>query len=340
MIAARLALALLAFAAATPAARAAGFTPDPVDLAAAKREGTVSWYTSMPLKTAQRVANLFTEETAIKVQLFRSGGSATLRRFMQEADAGRVIADLLSISDPAAMGALKKRGLIVPFRPRHFEKLPDLAKDPDGHYVAQRLNALGIIVRSDLVAAADVPRSWTALTDPRYRGKLVMPDPSFTANQLQVVAMLSRKYGWEFYQKLKTNEVMIVQGHQQVSDALTRGERPIAAEGSDSYAWNDRKDGHKILTVFPSDGAFLVPSPSAVVKGAPHPNAAKALAEFLLSDSVQKMLPDEGIYAARSDIPPPPGNPPLAELTFIPIDFDHVEAEAAAIKQRFAEIFQ
>jgi iron(III) transport system substrate-binding protein len=152
--------------------------------------------------------------------------------------------------------------------------------------------------------------------------------------------MLTRKYGWEFYRKLKANDIMIVQGHQQVSDALTRGERAIAAEGSDSYAWNDRKEGHKIFTVFPTEGAFLVPSPSAVVKGGPHPHAAKALAEFLLSDEVQNLLPDEGIYAARSDIRPPAGNPPLGELTFLPIDFDYVEAEAATIKNRFNEIFQ
>ncbi len=338
MTGARLALAILIVAALPSLAR--GFTPDPVDMAKAKQEGSVSWYTSVPTETAQKIANLFTEQTGIKVQLFRSGGSSLLRRFMQEADANRIAADLLSVSDPGAMSALVKRGLLVPFRPPHFEKIPAEAKDPDGHYVAQRLNALGIIVRSDLVPAKDVPKSWTDLTDPRYRGKLVMPDPSFAANQLQVVAMLSRKYGWEFYRKLKANDTMIVQGHQQVSDALKRGERAIAAEGSDGYAWQDRADGHRVVTVFPADGAFLVPSPSAVIKGGPHPNAAKALAAFLLSDTVQTLLPDEGIYAARADIRPPAGSPKLADLKLIPIDFEYVEAESAATKNRFNEIFQ
>ena len=61
-----------------------------------------------------------------------------------------------------------------------------------------------------------------------------------------VVGTLSRKYGWEFYQKLRANDVMIVQGHQQVSEVLTRGERLIAAEGADQCAWTDRKAGHKV----------------------------------------------------------------------------------------------
>jgi len=67
-----------------------------VDLAAAKKEGQVVWYTSTPIGTAQKIANLFQAETGIKVELFRSGGSAVLRRFMQEMDARRVIAAISS----------------------------------------------------------------------------------------------------------------------------------------------------------------------------------------------------------------------------------------------------
>ena len=56
-----------------------------------------------------------------------------------------------------------------------------------------------------------------------------------------VVGTLSQKYGWEFYQKLRANDIMIVQGHQQVSEVLTRGERVIAAEGRTSTrGWTGR----------------------------------------------------------------------------------------------------
>ncbi len=72
-----------------------------MDLPAAKREAAVTWYTSTPANTAQKIANMFQAETGIKVELFRSGGSAVLRRFMQEIDARRVIADVMTISDPA-----------------------------------------------------------------------------------------------------------------------------------------------------------------------------------------------------------------------------------------------
>jgi iron(III) transport system substrate-binding protein len=333
----RLLAMLLVLALATTAA-AQPFTPDAVDMAAAKKEGAVTWYTSTPVETAQKIANLFTKETGIKVELFRSGGSAVLRRFMQEIDGRRVIADVLTISDPAAAGALIKRDLFVPFRPRNFEKVPAEVKDPKGHHVAQRLNLVGMVARTD--KGLELPRNWTDLTDPKYKGRMVMADPSYTAIQLMIVGTLSTKYGWEFYQKLRANDIMIVQGHQQVSETLTRGERLLAAEGADQYAWKDRKAGHKVQSIFPTDGAFAIAAPTAVIKGAPHPNAAKALAEFMIGDTVQKLFPGEGIYAGRSDVEPPPGNPPLSQIKLIGVDYDQIEKDAAALKKKFNEIFQ
>jgi iron(III) transport system substrate-binding protein len=329
---------VLLLSAAPALAQTAAFTPDTVDMAAAKKEGAVTWYTSTPVGPAQKIANLFQAETGIKVELFRSGGSAVLRRFMQEIDARRVIADVLTVSDPAGVSALIKRDMLVAFRPRNFDKIPAEVKDPKGYHIAQRLNLAGIIARAD--KGLELPRNWTDLTAPKYKGQMVMPDPSYTAIQLMVVATLSQKYGWEFYQKLRANEIMIVQGHQQVSETLTRGERLIAAEGADSYAWQERKAGHKVQTIFPTDGAFAIPAPTAVIKGSSHPNAAKALAEFMIGDTVQKLFPGEGIYAARSDVEAPPGNLPLSQIKLLSVDYDYIEKEAKNLKTRFNEIFQ
>jgi iron(III) transport system substrate-binding protein len=331
-------IACVALLSLVTAASAQSFTPDPVDMAAARKEGAVTWYTSTPINTAQKIASMFQAETGIKVELLRSGGSAVLRRFMQEIDARRVIADVMTISDPAEVLTLIKRDLVVPFRPRNFDKIRDEVKDPKGYHVAQRVNLVGIIARADKSLA--MPRNWTDLTDAKYKGLLVMPDPSYTAIQLMVVGTLSRKYGWEFYDKLRANQIMIVQSHQQVADALTRGERLIAAEGADQFAWLDRKAGHKILTIWPADGAFAIGAPTVVIKGSPHPNAAKALAEFMISDTVQKLLPGEGIYAGRSDVEPPAGNPSLGQIKLMPIDYDQIEKDAKMLKTRFNEIYQ
>ena len=90
----------------------------------------------------------------------------------------------------------------------------------------------------------------------------------------------------------------------------------------------------------PSDGVFVIPSPTLVVKGGPNPNAAKLFAEFNVSDEVQKMFPAEGGFAARSDIAAPAGSPALSSLKILPVDYDYTEKEAPRIKKRFNEIFQ
>jgi iron(III) transport system substrate-binding protein len=313
---------------------------DAVDVAKAKTEGKVVWYTSTPIEQGQKIVDLFQKETGIKVEMFRSGGSAILRRFQQEADAGRIAADVLTTSDPAASAALARKGAFVPFKPKNFDRVPDAAKDSNGHYVAQRLNMMTIYLRTDKVPPADEPKTWDDLANPKYKGKMVMTDPSFTALQVSVVGMMSKTRGWGFYEKLRQNDVMIVQGNQQSSDMVKRGERFIAVGALDSYAAEERRAGHPIKTLYPSDGVFVIPSPTAVVKGGANPNAAKLFAEFMLSDAAQKIFPADGGFAARSDIPAPEGSPPLSSIKILPVDYDYIEKETPRIKRRFSEVFQ
>ena len=313
---------------------------EPVDAAKAKAEGKVSWYTSTPIEHSQRIVALFRQQTGIEVELFRSGGPAILSRFQQEMNARRVAVDVLTHSEPAAANALAKKGYFVPFKPKNFDKIADAAKAPDGSFVAQRLNMETHYLRSDRIAAADEPRTWDDLTNAKYKGKLVMTDPSFTSLQVSVVAMISKERGWGYYEKLRANDIIVVPGNQQVSDMLKRGERLIAVGALDSYAADLKAAGHPIKTLYPSDGVFIIPSPTSVVKGSPDPNAAKLFAEFMIGDEVQTLFSADGGYSARIDIAPPAGSPDLKSLKIIAVDDDTIERETARIKRQFNEIFQ
>jgi iron(III) transport system substrate-binding protein len=312
---------------------------DQADLLAAKKEGKVVWYTSTPVATANKIAKLFENKTGVKVDTFRSGGSAIVTRFAQEVSTAVISVDVLTTSDPAAVSAMAKQGIFVPFKPAGFEQVPDVAKDDDGAYVAQRLNVMTLFVRTDKIAASDIPRTWAALTDPKYKGKMVMADPSFTALQLMEVVTLSKKLGWDYFEKLQKNDIMIVEGNEQVVAALKSGQRLIAVGANDVYAQNARQNGYSIGSIYPAEGVFLIPSPTAVVKGSPHPNAAKLFAEFMLSEEAQKLFPQDGGYAARMDIPPPSGNPSLDAVKAMRIDYSEVDKEEANIKRKFNELF-
>ena len=166
---------------------------------------------------------------------------AVLRRFMQEIDAKRVLADVLTVSDTAEVNGLAKRDLLVPFRPKNFDKIPDAVKDPKGQHIAQRRES-----RRHHHADRQGPRAPQELAGPdrsrSTRAQLVMPDPSYTAIQLMVVGTLSRKYGWEFYQKL---------ARQRRHD---RAGAPAGLGSADPGRAADRRRGRRPVRVAGSEG--------------------------------------------------------------------------------------
>jgi iron(III) transport system substrate-binding protein len=310
-----------------------------IDLAAAKREGKVVLYTSAPVAAAQKVANAFQQKYGITVELFRSGGTQVLRRFMMEQQAGNASADVLVSSNPAAVINLASKGAFVPFKPDGFDKVPAGLNDPDGRYVAQRVSIISIYGRTDLVPASDMPKTWDDLLSPRFKGKLVMTNPSFTSLQLSVVAMMVKQRGWDFYERLNRNDVVVVQGNEQALNLVKTGERPIAAGADSQYANAARIAGHKITNVFPNDGTFAIPATTSIVQGSNSPHAAKLLAEYTLSLEAQKLWPASGIYAARSDVDPPAGSPRISDIKVLPMDFPYITSVTAQVKRKFSEIF-
>lgn len=312
---------------------------DAVDIEAAKKEGKVVLYTSAPLGSAQKVANVFQEKYGITVELFRSGGTQVLRRFMMERDSGTPQADVLVSSDPSAMIDLAAKGLFLPFRPEGYDQVPEAFKDPAGMYVPQRVSLISFYARTDLIPTADMPKTWADLLNPKLKGKLVMTNPSFTSLQLGVVAMMTKERGWDFYEKLNKNDVVVVQGNEQALNLVKSGERPIAAGADSQYGNQARLAGHKIENIFPSDGTFAIPAVTAVVKGSKNPNAAKLLAAYHLSLEAQKLWPPEGIYAARADVEPPPGSPPIKDIKVLPMDHAYIQRVSNQVKRKFSEIF-
>jgi len=326
-------------AAAAKPADAKPTASDKADVEAAKKEGAVVWYTSTPLRQAQVVAEAFEKQYGFKVEVFRTGGEQVIQRFNTELAAGKTVVDLLTASDPAAFNQMAQKKQLVPFRPEYFDKVSKVARNEEGYWVAQRLNLTTMAFRSDKESEADMPKKWADVADPKYKGKLVHADPAFTAIAQQIVGTFARDKGWGFYESLKKNDMMIVQGHQQLAQILSLGERTIAAEAGDSDMWDLRRQGVQVKSIYPEDGVFVIPAPTGIVANSPHPNAAKLLAEFMLSDEAQKLFPAEGFYAARNDMPAPEGNPKLETLKLIEIDLEYVEKNAQDTKQRFAEIF-
>jgi iron(III) transport system substrate-binding protein len=332
-LAASLATALVFCAASAPAQDAR--------LEAAKKEGKVVWYTSLALSSSEKVAKLFEAAyPGIKVEVHRTGSERILQRVMQELQANIKIADVVHTSDAGHYVLLKDKKLLMKYAPAGVDRFPAAFKDKDGYHYGLRATVNVIAYNSKIVPAADAPRTWKDLLDPKWKGKLVTAHPGYSGVIATHVLALVHLHGWDYFKQLAQNKPMLVQSAVDPSGVVASGERPIAVDGGDYTFYQVKKKGNPVEIVFPKEGVPLVVSPSAITSFAPHPNAARLFTDFIFSRDLQQVLADsEGLYTGHPDVKYPPDRPKLSELNLLRVDPEELEKRNEEIKTRFVEFF-
>ena len=308
---------------------------------AAKKEGKVVWYTSLALTSSEKVAKLFeTAYPGVKVEVHRTGSQRILQRVMQELAANIKNADVVHTSDAGHYVLLKEKKLLMKYTPPGVESFPPSFKDKDGYHYGLRATINVIAYNTNAVPAAEAPRTWKDLLDPRWRGKLVTAHPGYSGVIATHVLALVHLYGWDYFKQLAQNKPMLVQSAVDPSGVVASGERPVAVNGGDYTFYQVKQKGNPVEIVFPKEGVPLVVSPSAITSFAPHPNAAKLFTDFIFSLNVQQVLADtEGLYTGHPGVKYPAGRPKLSELKLLLTDAEELEKRNEEIKTRFVEIF-
>ena len=308
---------------------------------AARTEGKVVWYTSLALPSAEKVAKLFeTAHPGIKVEVHRTGSQRILQRVMQELQAGLKIVDVIHTSDAGHFVLLKEKKLLAKYTPPGVDRFPAGFKDADGYYYGLRATVNVIAYNTKLVSAADAPKTWKDLLDPRWKGKLVTAHPGYSGVIATHVLALVHLHGWEYFKQLAQNRLMLVQSAVDPAGVVASGERVVAANGGDYYYYQMKKKGNPIEVVYPKEGVPLVVSPTAIAAFAPHPNAARLFTDFTFTRELQQVMADsEGLYTGHPEVTYPTDKPTLSELKLLSVDPEELEKRNEEIKKRFVEFF-
>src|SRR5712692_1859681 len=333
LVASLTALALVLSAAPLPAQDAR--------LEAAKKEGKVVWYTSLALTSAEKVAKLFEAAyPGIKVEVHRTGSERILQRVMQELQANLKIADVVHTSDAGHYVLLKDKKLLLKYTPAGVDGFPAAFKDKDGYHYGLRATVNVIAYNSKIVPAAEAPRTWKDLLDPKWKGKLVTAHPGYSGVIATHVLALVHLHGWDYFKALAQNKPMLVQSAVDPAGIVASGERPVAVNGGDYNFYQLKKKGNPVEIVFPKEGVPLVVSPSAITSFAPHPNAARLFTDFIFSREIQQVLADtEGLYTGHPEVKYPADRPKLGDLKLLQVDPEELEKRNEEIKTRFVEFF-
>jgi iron(III) transport system substrate-binding protein len=310
-------------------------------LEAAKKEGKVVWYTSLALPSAEKVAKLFEAAyPGIKVEVHRSGSERILGRVMQELKANIKNADVVHTSDAGHFVMFKEKGLLLKYTPAGVDAFPAGFKDKDGYYYGLRATVSAIAYNTKTVSAAEAPRTWKDLLDPKWKGKLVTAHPGYSGVITTHVAALVNLHGWDYFKQLAQNKLMLVQSAVDPSGVVASGERPVAVNGGDYTFYQTKKKGNPVEIVYPKEGVPLIVSPTAIMSFAPHPNASKLFTDFTFSREIQQVMADsEGLYTGHPEVKYPADKPKLSDLKLLTTEPEELEKRGEEIRKRFVEIF-
>jgi iron(III) transport system substrate-binding protein len=318
-----------------PAAPGAASTG--ADLAQAKREGQVVLYTSLDTKIVDAIITPFKQRYGITVQYYRGGSADVSSKVLAEADAGRVMADVVDASDVGAFLAMKQRGLLRPYESPAARAVAANLRDPDGTWVADRLTQAVIEWNTRLVGGTP-PRHWKDLTGPQDDGRLAFFSAA-NGDGAPRLYTLALAFGWELLEALARTKPLRVDTPQLLTQLLENGERTAGFAQNDNIAWRSRLQGKPTAYVFPGEGVPTEPGALGLLKGAAHPNAAMLLYDWWMGEEGQRLLVEGGKYSSRSDLAPPRDSPPLKTLKLLVLDYAKYQADRARILQRMASVF-
>lgn len=308
---------------------------------AAKKEGRVVWYTSLALPSAEKVAKLFEAAyPSIKVEVHRTGSQRILQRVMQELQANIKNVDVVHTSDAGHFVLLKDKKLLAKYTPAGVEGFPAGFKDSDGYYYGLRATVNVIAYNTKALSAAEAPKTWKDLLDPKWKGKLVTAHPGYSGVISTHVLALVHLHGWDYFKQLAQNKVMLVQSAVDPAGVVASGERLVAVNGGDYYYYQTKKKGNPIEIVYPKEGVPLVVSPTAITSFAPHPNAARLFTDFTFTRELQQVMADsEGLYTGHPEVKYPADKPKLSDLKLLTADPEELEKRNEEIRKRFVEFF-
>ena len=308
---------------------------------AAKKEGKVVWYTSLVLTSAEKVAKQFEAAyPGVKCEVHRTGSERILQRVMQELQANIKNVDVVHTSDAGHFVLFKDKKLLTKYTPAGVEAFPAGFKDRDGFSYGLRATVNCIAFNTKAVPAAEAPRTWKDLLDPRWKGKMVTAHPGYSGVIATHVLALVNLMGWDYFKQLGQNQLMMVQSANDPSTVVAAGERAVAVNGGEYSFYQLKKKGNPVEMVYPREGVPLVVSPTAITAFAPHPNAARLFTDFTFGRDLQQFLADsEGLYTGHPDVKYPADKPKLSDLRLLAVDPAELFKRNEEIKKRFVEFF-
>jgi iron(III) transport system substrate-binding protein len=298
-------------------------------------------YTSMKESMIGDLKTAFVKKHPdVKVDFQSAGAGKLMAKIAAERESGKIMADVLWTSEVPDFYQLKAQGILLPYIPQDIKAILNPLPDYDGSFTAVRLGTLGIAYNTRLIKEA--PKTWADLQKPAFKGAYGIANPALSGTAYMSVAVLSKAFGWPYFEALRANGAKMGKGSGQVVDDTASGD--LVASLAVDYITLDKVDkGATLALVYPPE-MLVIPSPIAIFRNSPNVDAAKKFVDFVLSKDGQMIIANEGTLPVRADVKVPDRYklPPVEEAMkrAMKIDYKQIMAEKEATIKKFTDIMQ
>jgi iron(III) transport system substrate-binding protein len=275
--------------------------------AKAKQEGKVVLYTTLAASDNKPFRAAFEQAyPGVQLEIYRASGTTILQKILTESRAGANLADVV-LAEGAALHPLKDANLLVRFDSPERKAFEARFKDKDGFWTDVYPTVHSIPYNTKIVAQKDLPKRYTDLLDPKWKGKL----GANRNNYMFIAAMLElygKEKGEDFMRRLAQQEPQVRSGGTLTATLVGAGEMPLAFVVYANNVENVKESGSPVDWVRVDEPLYAESHPVAVMARASHPNAARLLVEFAISKNGQQLISDLGKMPGRSDVQPKIGD--------------------------------
>ncbi len=271
--------------------------------------------------------------------VFRSGTEEVVSKILAEKEVGDVQADVILVADTVTFQTLKEKDILMSYDSKELANIDEKFYDKDKYYVATKIISTGVVVNTDLYDGEVT--GFKSLTDPALKDNTIMPSPLYSGAAAYNLGVLTRTdgLGWEYYQALKDNGILVDKGNGAIQKSVVAGQK-AAGILVDYMAMRSKAEGAPVEFIYPEEGSPYVTEPIGIVNGTQNEALAKAFLDFVISKDGQELASSMGYTPIRSDVATPEGLRSVDELKTIAADEQTLLENRTADKEEFAKLFQ
>lgn len=271
---------------------------------AAKEEGTVSYYQSAGDDELAAITEAWNEAyPEVEFEPVSASSGTILERALLEAETGNVQGDVYGGS-AADQAQLADAGALADYQAVNAEDVLE-EYQVDGPYVPTGYLSYHPAFNTNMISEEELPDEWEGYCEPEWKGKFAL-DQEGGEWATGILAGMGQEEGIALLECLAANEPRLVRGSTNRTELLASGEFPVMLDGYGHRLWEFEQEGAPIKTQTESpEPLTVVLDMASAFEDAQHPNAARLMLEFFLTEEGQQVFLDQNKGGTLASTEPP-----------------------------------